>query len=312
MARCFVTHTLPGTALDRLGAEHEVEVWSGAIQPSRRKLIEEVTEAEGLLCMLSDTIDAEVIEGAPQLRAISTYSVGTDNVDLAAATARRIPVGNTPDVLTDATADFAFALMLAAARRVVEGRDLVDRGAWVTWEPELLLGQEVHGATLGIVGFGRIGQAVAKRAEGFDMRFLNTSSSGGTPLTELLAESDFVSIHCPLTEETRGLIGLDELQAMKDTAILINTARGPIVDTVALDRGLRAGWIGGAALDVTDPEPLPSAHPLRGAPNLLITPHIGSASHLAREAMADVAVDNLVAGLAAKPMPSCVNPEAHE
>lgn len=312
MARCFVTHTLPGDSLDRLDAEHEVEVWSGQIQPPRRKLAESVAEAEGLLCMLSDSVDAELIAGAPRLQAISCYSVGTDNIDIPAATARGLQVGNTPGVLTDATADFAFALLLAQARRVVEGQALVNGGAWITWEPELLLGPEVHGATLGIIGFGRIGQAVGKRAEGFDIRVLHTSESGGTPFADLLAESDFVSLHCPLTEDTRGLIGEGELRSMKDTAILVNTARGPIVDTMALDRALREGWIGGAALDVTDPEPLPVGHPLREAPNLLITPHIASASHTAREAMADIAVDNLLAALAGRPMPQCVNPEVNE
>jgi glyoxylate reductase len=307
MARCFVTRRLPGQALERLAAEHEVDVWPGQLVPGRRDLLRHAAEADGLLCLLTDRVDAELMAACPRLRAISNYAVGWDNVDLEAATARGIPVGNTPDVLTEATADFTFALILAAARRLLEGAAFVHAGEWVTWEPDLLLGRDVHGATLGIVGFGRIGRAVARRAAGFDMRVLSTRE---TPLDELLEQSDYVTVHLRLTDETRGMIGERELKLMKPTAFLVNTARGAVIDTTALERALREGWIAGAALDVTDPEPPPPEHPLLQAPNLLVQPHIASASHEAREAMADLAVDNLRAGLAGEPMPSCVNSEA--
>jgi lactate dehydrogenase-like 2-hydroxyacid dehydrogenase len=311
MARCFVTRDLPGDALDRLRAEHDVDVWPERLPPSRDELHPRTREAEGLLCLLTDPVDAELLAAAPRLRAIANLAVGTDNVDLDAATARGIPVGNTPDVLTETTADLAFALMLAAARRIVEADRQVRSGDWLTWEPGRLLGHDVHGATLGIIGFGRIGRAVAKRAEGFGMRVLHTSRSGGVPLDELLAESDFVSIHSPLTPETHGLIDDGALRRMKPTAILVNTARGPLVDTDALTRALEAGEIAGAALDVTDPEPLQADHPLLSAPNLTIAPHIGSASHATREAMAAMAVDNLLAALAGERMPHCANLEVY-
>jgi len=311
VARCFVTRRLPGDALDRLAAEHDVEVWPERLPPSRDDLLAGTRDAQGLLCLLTDRVDSAFIEACPDLRAISNYAVGSDNVDVAAATGRGIPVGNTPDVLTETTADLAFALILAAARRIVEADASVRAGDWLTWEPARLLGRDVHGATLGIVGLGRIGRAVARRAQWFSMEVLHSSRGGGLPLDELLERSDFVTLHCPLTPDTRHLIGERALRLMKPTAVLVNTARGPIVDTMALDRALREGWIGAAALDVTDPEPLPPDHPLLGAPNLTVVPHIGSATHATREAMADLAVDNLLAALAGEPMPHCVNPEVY-
>lgn len=304
MARCFVTRRLPGRALDRLGEQHEVEVWGGRMPPSREELSAALREAEGLLCLLTDRIDGELIAGAPELRAISNYAVGADNIDLAAASKRGIPVGVTPDVLTEATADLAFALLLAAARRLVEAEGEVRRGEWRTWEPARLLGHDVHGRTLGVVGAGRIGGAVARRARGFEMEVLESSRSSGVSLEELLERSDFVSIHCPLTPATHGLIGEPELRRMRPTAVLVNTARGPIVDPAALVRALQEGWIAAAALDVTDPEPPPPEHPLLRAPNLTLVPHIGSATHAAREAMADLAVDNLLAGLGGRRLPA--------
>ena len=310
MAKVFVTRRLPGDALQRLADEHDVELWEGRLQPSHSKLIERAGAADGLLCLLTDRIDETVLDACDGLKVISNYAVGVDNVDVEAATERGIPVGYTPDVLTEATADATFALMLAAARRVCEGDQIVRAGRWLTWEPELLLGQDVHRKTLGIVGLGRIGKAVARRAEGFDMEVIHHSASSGIPLEELLERSDFVSLHTRLTDETRGLIGEDELQRMKPTAILVNTARGAIVDSGALFRALSKGWIAGAALDVADPEPVPKGHPLLDAPNLILNPHTASASIEARTAMADLAVDNLLAGLAGEPMPQCVNPEA--
>jgi glyoxylate reductase len=228
-------------------------------------------------------------------------------VDVEAATARGIPVGNTPDVLTESTADLALALMLGIARRLAEGEAFVRAGEWMTWEPGLMLGRDLHGVTVGIVGYGRIGQAVGRRLEGFGCELLTTSRSGGVPLEELLERSDFVTLHCPLTPQTRGLIGAEALRRMKPTAYLVNTARGPVVDTHALAAALRAGELAGAALDVTDPEPLPGNHPLLDAPNLLVVPHIASATHDTRGKMAEMAVDNLLAGLAGEPMPHSVN-----
>jgi glyoxylate reductase len=233
--------------------------------------------------------------------------VGVDNIDVEAATARGIPVGNTPGVLTETTADLAVALMLGIARRLVDGDAYVRRGEWRTWDPGLLLGHDLHGATVGIVGFGRIGKAVARRLGGFECTVLHTSRSGGVPFEELLKRSDFVSVHTPLTPETRGLIGEDALRRMKPSAYLVNTARGPVVDTAAVTAALQAGEIAGAALDVTDPEPLPAHHPLLDAPNLLVLPHLGSATHATRERMADMAADNLLAGLRGERMPHQVN-----
>ena len=310
MARVFVTRRIPGDALERLAEQHQVEVWQGRLQPSRAKLIEKAQEVEGLLCMLTDRIDREVIESSKNLHVISNYAVGVDNIDIGAATDRGIPVGFTPDVLTEATADATFALLLSAARRVVEGDAIVRAGRWLTWEPTLLLGQDIHAKTLGIVGMGRIGKAVARRAEGFGMEVLWRTSSDGTPLDELLERSDFVSLHAPLTPETRGLIDDEQLRAMKPTAILVNTARGGLVDSGALSRALANGWIAGAALDVADPEPIPKGHPLLDAPNLILNPHIASASIEARTAMADLAADNLLAGLAGEAMPQCFNADA--
>ena len=309
MARVFVTRRIPGDALERLASEHQVEVWEGRLQPSRAKLVERTREVEGLLCTLTDRIDRDVIAECESLRVISNYAVGTDNVDIKAATERGIPVGFTPEVLTEATADATFALLLASARRIVEGDHVVRAGRWLTWEPTLLLGHDVHGKTLGIVGMGRIGSAVARRAEGFGMEVLGRTSSDGVPLEELLERSDFVSLHAPLTDSTRGMIGEDELKRMKPTAILVNTSRGGLIDSGALTRALERGWIAGAALDVADPEPIPKGHPLLDAPNLILNPHTASASIEARTAMADLAVDNLLAGLAGNPMPKCVNPQ---
>jgi glyoxylate reductase len=307
LARCFVTRELPGPALDRLRDVHAVDVWPERLPPPHDELRRRAADAEGLLSLLTDRIDAELIEGCPGLRAISNYAVGYDNIDVAAATARGIPIGNTPDVLTDATADLAFALLLAAARKLPPAAQSVIDGDWLTWEPAHHLGYDVQGATLGIVGLGRIGRAVARRAEGFEMRVLSTRRGNGADLDRLLEESDFVSLHCPLTPETHHLIGADALARMRSNAILINTARGPIVDQAALARALREGAIAGAALDVTDPEPLPVDDPLLDAPNLIVVPHIGSATHSAREKMATLAVENLLAALDGRGMPHQVN-----
>jgi glyoxylate reductase len=303
MARVFVTRVLPFESLDRLRAEHEVDEWPGDMPPTPDELRAGVADAEGLLSLITDRVDADLLAAAPRLRAIANMAVGTDNVDVEAASARGIPVGNTPDVLTDATADLAFALLLALARRIVPGAEQVRAGEWRTWEPAGDLGADLAGATLGIVGWGRIGQAVARRAEGFGMEVIHSSRSSGVPLEQLLAAADFVSLHAPLTPETRGLIGARALARMKPTALLVNTARGGVVDQDALRTALREGTIAGAALDVTDPEPLPADHPLLDAPNLLVVPHVGSATVRTRAKMAAMAVENLLAALAGRPMP---------
>ena len=307
VARVFVTSPVVGNALERLiAAGHEVDLWKGSAPPSGAGLLERAQRADALLCTLVDRIDADFLSACSHLKVVSSCAVGVDNVDLGAARAHEIPVGNTPDVLTDATADLAFALLLAAARRLPQTAEAVRRGEWGPWNPTAFLGHDIAGATLGIVGAGRIGQAVAHRAAAFGMDVVATTSRGGTPLSRLLAEADFVSLHVPLTHATRHLIDAAALARMKPTAILVNTARGPVVDTVALIAALHAGTIAGAALDVTDPEPLPADHPLLAAPNVLVVPHIGSATTHTRAAMADLAVDNVLAGLAGEPLPHAV------
>jgi glyoxylate reductase len=303
MARVFVTRWLPGQALDRLAQAHDVDVWSEPGPPPRVELLKRVHDAEGLLAMLTDRVDDELLDAAPRLKAIANYAVGVDNIDVEACKRRGIQVGNTPDVLTDATADLAFALILAAARRLPEGMAAVRNGEWTTWDPEWLLGLELSGATLGIVGFGRIGRAVARRGEGFGMRVIHTKDQ---PIPSVLETADVISLHVPLTPETHHLIDADALARMKPTAILVNTARGPIIDQRALAAALHAGTIAAAALDVTDPEPLPPDDPLLQAPNLIVLPHLGSATHKTRARMADLAVDNLLAALDGQPMPHAV------
>jgi glyoxylate reductase len=304
VARIFVTRELPFPALERLRAAHDVDVWEVPSPPPPDALRERAAQADALLTMLTERIDVSLLDAAPRLRAIANLAVGTDNIDVSEATARGIAVGNTPDVLTDATADLALALLLALARRLLEGAAEVREGRWLPWEPAHGLGAEVSGATLGIVGFGRIGRAVARRAVGFDMEVLHTRDIA---LDELLERSDFVSLHVPLTPATRHLIGAPQLARMKPTALLVNTARGGVVDQAALREALRAGEIAGAALDVTDPEPLPPDDPLLDAPNLLVVPHIGSATVRTRQRMADMAADNLLAALSGRPMPHPVS-----
>jgi glyoxylate reductase len=320
--KVFVTRRLPAR-LDTLEALASVEVWPERQPPPYDVLRDKIRAMDGLLCLLTDPIDRPLIEAGTHLRVISQMAVGYDNIDIATATAKQIPVGHTPDVLTDATADFAWALLMAAARRVVEGDRLTRAHQWQTWEPDLLLGGNVAGATLGIIGLGRIGQAVARRARGFDMRILYTNpkrcdlelertlNAEFVELDALLQMSDFVTIHTPLTPETHHLFGDRQFQQMPRSAVLINTARGQIVDPDALYRALAQGEIAAAAIDVTEPEPIPSDSPLLTLDNLIITPHIASASRQTREKMATMAIDNLIAGLQGKRLPHCVNPEVY-
>ncbi len=317
LPRVFVTRLLPGRALERLEGKAQLSVWREPRPPPREVLLEEARSAQGLITLLTDRVDEGLLAAAPQLKVVSNVAVGVDNVDLAACSARGIPVGHTPGVLTETTADFAFALLLAAARRLTEADRYVREGRWTTWDPNLLLGRDVFGATLGIVGLGAIGSAVARRARAFSMRILYSGTRKPEreqalgvehrELPALLAEADFVTLHAPLTDATRGLIGAAELARMRPHAILVNTARGGLVDQVALAAALKAGTIGGAALDVTTPEPLPGSDALLAAPNLTVAPHIGSASVATRSRMAELAVENLLAGLAGAPLPHCAN-----
>ena len=318
-SRVFVTRTLPGSGLDRLRAEFDLVVWPEPGAPPREALAAGAAAADGLLCLLSDRIDAELLGRSSRLRVISSCSVGLDHVDLAAATARRIPVGHTPGVLTDTTAELAISLLLAAARRVVEADRFVREGRWREWSPDLLLGRDLSGATLGVIGLGAIGRAVAQRAAALGMRVLGWNRTPrlidgieNVTLPELLAGSDFVSVHVALTPETRGLLDAAALARMRPGAVLVNVARGGIVDEAALAEALARGQLAGAALDVFEHEPLPPSSPLLSAPNLVLTPHIGSASVRTRTRMADLAVLNLRAGLRAERMPHCANPEVYE
>ncbi len=320
--RVFITRVIPDQGLTLIQDVCEVDLWTEDLPPPREVLLQRVRGIDGLLSLLTDRIDGEVMDAAaPQLKVISNHAVGFDNIDVPAATARGIPVGNTPGILTDATADFAFALLMAAARRVTEGERYVRAGKWQTWGPSLLLGPDVYGATLGLIGFGRIGQAMARRAQGFDMRVLyyDPSCPATVPgldatavdLDTLLAESDFVSIHTPLTAETRGLMNRERLAQMKPTAVLINTARGAVVDPTALYEALSQRKIFGAALDVTDPEPIPRNSPLLTLENLIVVPHIASASVATRQKMSLMAAQNLIGGLKGERLPNCVNPEVY-
>ncbi len=288
----------------------------------RARFVDELGDAHALLSFLTDRLDVETIDTAPRLRVISQLAAGVDNIDVEACTARRIAVGHTPGVLTEATADAAFALMAAVVRRLPEAATFARSGAWEEWRHDIFIGGDLHGSTLGIVGLGAIGSAVARRAAGFDMRVLYTSRSrrphieaalrvSYRSLDDLLAEADHVVIAVPLTPETHQLIGPGELASMKPTSTLVNVARGPVVDTDALLGALEDGTIAGAALDVTDPEPLPADHPLHGQPNCLIVPHIASASRSARRRMLGLAVDNLAAGVAGEPMIRCANPDVY-
>ncbi|HVB05521.1 MAG TPA: D-glycerate dehydrogenase [Acidimicrobiales bacterium] len=314
----FVTRALPGAGLARLASFAQVRLFSEDRPPTREELVEGLAGADGVLTMLTDRIDEPLLALAPRLRVVSNMAVGVDNLDLAALTGRGIPAGHTPGVLTEATADVAFALLLAVARRVVEARDALLAGEWTTWRPSGFLGLELSGATLGIVGLGRIGEAVARRARGFGMHVLACSRThreaegvSFVDLDELLCSSDVVSLHVALSEETHHLIGAAELSRMRRGALLVNTARGPVVDQRALFEALASGHLGGAGLDVFEVEPVPLDEPLLGLPNCVAIPHLGSATEKSRAAMADLAVDNLLAGLRGEPLPHCANPEVY-
>jgi glyoxylate reductase len=319
----FVARRIPEEGLDLVRGACDMDLWDGALPPPRDELLRRVAGVDGALTLLTDKVDDEFLDAAgSQLRVVSNYAVGFDNIDVAACARRGVKVGNTPGVLTETTADLAFALLMAAARRIPEGSRFVRDGNWKTWDPLLLLGPDVHGSTIGIVGFGRIGQAVARRAQGFGMEILYhdleplpasvTERFGATylPLEELLPRSDFVTLHVNLSPVTRHLINAETLGQMKPTAVLVNTSRGPVVDQGALADALRDGVIWAAALDVTDPEPIPMGDRLVEMDNCLVVPHIASASPATRGKMAEMAAANLLAGVAGDPLPTEVPPPA--
>ena len=310
---------LPGRGIDRLAESVDVVRYQGEGTPAQDDLLPLLAGADGLLSLTTDRVDARLLDAAPRLRVVSNAGVGTDNLDLAELTSRGIPAGNTPGVLVDTTADLAFALILAASRRVVEADRYVHEGRWRDVSFELLLGQDVYGATLGIVGYGAIGRAVARRARGFEMTVLHNARhradddlSRWMPLDELLATADVVSVHTPLTAETRGLIGAREFALMKASAVFVNTSRGAVVDQRALADALAEGRIFAAGLDVSSVEPIPADDPLLRLPNCVVLPHIGSASLATRSRMVELAVDNILAGLEGRPLPRCANTEVYD
>lgn len=319
--RVFVSRSLFPEALDKLAQVADVDVWTDELPPPYDVLRERVQRADGLLSLLTDHVDRALFDDAPGLRVVSNMAVGYNNIDVTSATAHGVFVGNTPGVLTETTADFTVALMMAWARRIPEAQGFAREGHWKTWGPMLMLGTELHEATLGIVGLGRIGTAVARRARGFGMRVLYTSRTRNRELEselsveyhpellDLLACSDFVSLHVSLDTGTRHLIGSKELAAMGAHGVLVNTSRGEVVDQQALYKALQIGLIAGAALDVTDPEPLPAHDPLYKLENVLITPHIASATTTTRLKMATMAAQNIVDVLQGRPPGNWVNPE---
>jgi glyoxylate reductase len=322
--KVLVTRKIPDHVLKILEETCELKIWPHEDIPVTREFLErEITDVNGLYCLLTDTIDEELLSRATKLKAISTMAVGYNHIDVSAATVRGIPISNTPNVLTETTADLAFALMLATSRRIIEASELLRRDEWKTWSPMLLTGQDVHGATLGIIGMGRIGEAVARRASGFDMKILYHNRSRKleveqkygleyTDLNQLLSRSDFVMILVPFHSETANLIAMEQLRMMKHTAVLINVARGGIVNETDLYEALKSGMIWAAGLDVFNVEPVSMDHPLLTLPNVVALPHIGSASIKTRFHMAQLAAENLLQGLAGERPKCLVNPEVFE
>lgn len=312
--RVLVTRRIPEEALEIVRSVAEMEVWEEDFPIPPATLRERITGLDGLLCMLTDRIDGDLLDCAPSLRVVSQMAVGYDNIDVPACKSRGVLVGNTPGVLTETTADLTFGLILATSRRMIESEQFLRRGEWKTWGPLLLVGQDVHHATIGIVGMGRIGYEVARRAAGFQMRILYTGNRNHeeaernfgaerVSLETLLKESDFVSLHTPLNAQTRYLIGAEQLALMKPNAFLINTARGGVIDTEALLEALQNHRIAGAGLDVFEKEPLAMDSPLLNLDNVVLLPHIGSSTLATRTNMAILAARNLVAGVQGKPLP---------
>lgn len=320
-SKVFVTRKLPDAGLKLIHEQTAAEVWPEPLPPPHDVLLAKVKDCDGLVSLLTDRIDAALLDAAPKLRVVSNFAVGFNNIDIPAATARGICVGNTPGVLTDATADMAFCLLITAARRVVEGHQYSLSGQWKTWEPLGHLGQDLAGRTIGVIGMGRIGYALARRCQrGWDMNVLyhdvykndraeQELGAKQVDLDTLLRESDFVSVHTDLNDKTRGMFGTAAFQKMKRTAVFINTARGPLVDQKALYEALKSGTIFAAGLDVTDPEPPLAGEPLLTLPNCIVAPHIASATVGTRNAMAEICAHNLIAGVTGAKLPHWVNPD---
>lgn len=319
----LLTHELPADWIGDSLDPYQVIIGDNQQRGIDALLEPYLADAAGIICLLDDPISADIIHQAPKLKVISNMAVGTDNIDVKACTSRGIPVGHTPGVLTDGTADLTLALLLSVCRKLKTANLDAEAGKWSSWEPTGWLGRDLKGSTVGIVGLGKIGSAVAERLRPFGCKliFANRSllpdqekkfNARQVGLDALLADSDFICLHVPLTEETRGLIDKDAFQKMKPNSILINASRGTVIDTDALVEALKNGQILAAGLDVTDPEPLPPDHPLFQLENCLITPHIGSATVNTRQVMADIAISNMQAGIKGKPLPYCVNPEAYE
>ncbi len=320
--KVWVTRQIPARASAMLAQVAEVETWPGENPPAREELLVRMGSLDGLLTMLNDKITAEIIAAGTRLKVISQMAVGFDNIDVATATRQGVPVGHTPGVLTETTADFAWALMMAASRRVAEADRQVRAGIWKPWGPDILTGYDLYGCTLGIIGMGRIGQALARRARGFNMHVLYFNRHRDpaaekelgveySDLDGLLARTDFVSLNVFGSPETYHLINRERLAMMKPRAVLVNTARGSVVDIDALMWALREGKIAAAGLDVFDPEPIPAGHPILSFENVVVTPHIASGGKQAREDSAVMAVENLIAGLEGKPLPHCANPDVY-
>ena len=319
--RVFVSRRIPEAGLSKIKAACDAEIWPDQLPPPADVLKKKIADCVGLVSLLTDRIDGALLDSAPKLKVVSNFAVGFNNIDVPAATSRGVCVGNTPGALTDATADLAFALMISAARRVVESVIDARAGKWKTWEPLGYLGVDLAGKTIGIVGMGRIGYAMAKRCHGgwgmkvlYNDEFANAKaeadfSAKRVDLDALLRESDFVSIHASLGESSKGLIGAKEFAKMKRTAVFVNSARGPLVDQKALVEALKSGTIFAAGLDVTDPEPPDPADPILHLPNCVTAPHIASATHTTRDSMADICADNLIAGVTGQPLRAWVNPE---
>jgi glyoxylate reductase len=319
--KVFVTRIIPEVGLNAIKQQCDAEIWTDPLPPPYAVIRQKIASCDGLVALLTDKVDAALLDAAPSLKVVSNYAVGFNNIDVPAATERGITVGNTPGVLTDATADMAFCLLIGAARRIVEGHQYTLSGKWKTWEPLGHLGQDLAGRTLGVIGMGRIGFALAKRCRaGWDMKVLyhdvrthdqaeKELGARNVELEVLLGESDFISVHTDLNEKTRGMFGAAQFKKMKRSAIFINTARGPLVDQKALYEALKSGTIFAAGLDVTDPEPPARDEPLLKLPNVIVAPHIASATVGTRNAMADICARNLVAGLTGQKLPAWVNPE---
>lgn len=322
--KVFVTRVIPAAGLKMIEDACDAEVWRDPLPPPHTTLLEKAASCDGLASLLTDKIDADLLDRCPRLKVVSNFAVGFNNIDVPAATSRGIAVGNTPGVLTDATADMAVSLLVSAARRIVEGHLYSLSGKWKTWEPLGHLGQDLAGRTLGIVGMGRIGFAVAKRMRGgWNMKILYSDVQASeiaerelqatrVDFDRLLADSDFISIHTDLNDKTRGMFSTPQFQKMKRSAVLVNTARGPIVDQKALHEALKARTIFAAGLDVTDPEPPAMNDPLLKLDNIVIAPHIASATVATRNQMAEICARNLIAGVTGQKLPAWVNPEVEK